>query len=182
MGHQGIVKTKALIRTRLWFPGIDRHVERAVRVCPECQACAKRRFYEPLRPSEMPIGPWRELAGDFYGPMRNGKYLYANMDKYSRYACVEQISSVAGTTTIPVLDKLFAMFGNPDRYQTDNGPPFNSHEFAKFMERRGTISFTIFLQQSIWSTCFGLHKQGRRIMHCRTRDRGSRPRYDRTSN
>jgi hypothetical protein len=27
-GHQGIVKTKALLREKVWFPGIDKAVER----------------------------------------------------------------------------------------------------------------------------------------------------------
>ena len=27
VGHQGIVKTKSLIREKIWFPGIDRLVE-----------------------------------------------------------------------------------------------------------------------------------------------------------
>lgn len=36
-GHQGVVKTKSLIRSRVWFPGIDNMVERAVASCPLCQ-------------------------------------------------------------------------------------------------------------------------------------------------
>ena len=32
-GHQGLVKTKALIRERVWFPGIDRLVEQTVESC-----------------------------------------------------------------------------------------------------------------------------------------------------
>ena len=35
-GHQGIVKTKALIRSRVWFAGIDAKVEHAVKVCAQC--------------------------------------------------------------------------------------------------------------------------------------------------
>ena len=29
-GHQGIVKTKSLIRSKIWYPGIDKQVERKV--------------------------------------------------------------------------------------------------------------------------------------------------------
>ena len=36
-GHQGISKTKALIRRKVWFPGIDTAVEDAVRHCIPCQ-------------------------------------------------------------------------------------------------------------------------------------------------
>ncbi len=37
-GHQGIVKTKTLLRTKVWFPNIDQKAELAVRNCLACQA------------------------------------------------------------------------------------------------------------------------------------------------
>ena len=32
-GHQGMSKTKELIRTKVWFPGIDAAVEESVKRC-----------------------------------------------------------------------------------------------------------------------------------------------------
>ena len=32
-GHQGVVKTKALLREKVWFPGIDQMVEKKVMLC-----------------------------------------------------------------------------------------------------------------------------------------------------
>lgn len=37
-GHQGIVKTKQLLREKVWFPGIDKEVQRVVGECMACQA------------------------------------------------------------------------------------------------------------------------------------------------
>jgi hypothetical protein len=55
--HQGIVKTKQLIREKVWFPGIDKMVEEAVRACIPCQASNpgpnKR---EPICPTPLPPG------------------------------------------------------------------------------------------------------------------------------
>ena len=45
--HQGIVKTKQLIREKVWFPGIDKQVEEVVRSCIPCQAS-----YTGLSPRE----------------------------------------------------------------------------------------------------------------------------------
>ena len=43
IGHQGEVKTKAIIRSRVWFPSIDRRVEEAMRRCLACQVnCGKQ--------------------------------------------------------------------------------------------------------------------------------------------
>jgi hypothetical protein len=77
-GHQGIVKTKALIGPRVWFPGIDRQVENKINKFRECQANTGSQSYEPLHTSEMPAGPWQSVSGDFYGPMSDGKYWYVN--------------------------------------------------------------------------------------------------------
>ena len=62
-GHQDISKTKALIRSRVWFPGIDNMVERMVKLFRECQANSNRQNFEPLRPSKMPDQPWKEVSG-----------------------------------------------------------------------------------------------------------------------
>ncbi len=37
IGHQGIVKTKDLLRSKVWFPGINRKVEVMIKFCNECQ-------------------------------------------------------------------------------------------------------------------------------------------------
>jgi hypothetical protein len=57
-GHQGMVKTKRLIRSRVWFEGIDNAVESKVKKCKECQATTDKPAYEPLKPSTMPEAPW----------------------------------------------------------------------------------------------------------------------------
>lgn len=48
-GHQGIVKTKALLRTKVWFPDIDCRAEAAVHNCLACQANTPVTPIEPLK-------------------------------------------------------------------------------------------------------------------------------------
>ena len=73
IGHQGVVKTKRLIRSRLWYPGIDAQIETIVKDCRKdaggCQATDFKRNFEPLRPTELPKGPWQDVSADFFGPM-----------------------------------------------------------------------------------------------------------------
>ena len=38
-GHLGIVKTKQLLREKVWFTGLDKLVEDKIRNCIQCQAC-----------------------------------------------------------------------------------------------------------------------------------------------
>ncbi|KAK2549441.1 Uncharacterized protein P5673_030116 [Acropora cervicornis] len=42
-GHQGIVKTKQLLRSAVWFPGMDRMTEDIVRSCLPCQAATQQK-------------------------------------------------------------------------------------------------------------------------------------------
>ena len=38
IGHQAIVKTKCLLREKVWFPGIDKVAEETIHNCLPCQA------------------------------------------------------------------------------------------------------------------------------------------------
>ena len=46
-GHLGIVKTKQLLRSKVWFPGIDKSVERRIANCIPCQASINTAKHEP---------------------------------------------------------------------------------------------------------------------------------------
>lgn len=71
--HEGIVKTKQLIREKIWFASIDKMVEQAVKSCIPCQASLpgpSRR--EPIQLTPFPIGLWFQVAIDFSGPFLSG--------------------------------------------------------------------------------------------------------------
>ena len=132
-GHQGIVKTKALARERIWFPGIDKKIEQVVKDCFACQVTTPTVTREPLQMSELPEGPWEELSLDF-GHISATEYIMVLTDEYSRFPIVEVIQSTSSRTVIPRLDKILSEFGFPISLKTDNGPPFNSSEFAAYAE------------------------------------------------
>ncbi len=72
IGHQGIVKTKALLRSKVWFSGMTNKVENMIHTYHECQVNQGKPQLEPLQPSPFTLGPWLELSGDFFGPMMHG--------------------------------------------------------------------------------------------------------------
>ena len=74
-GHMGIVKTKQLVRSHVWFPNIDKQVEEVVKGCHKCQINTDTTKFEPSCPSEMPDSPWSLVSVDFYGRLKCGKYL-----------------------------------------------------------------------------------------------------------
>ena len=136
-GHQGVVKTKQLLRQKVWYPGLDSDVEQAIANCIPCQAVGPAPKPEPLKMTELPDKAWLKISTDFCGPFPSGEYLLVVIDEYSRYPEVEIVRSTAAATVIPKFDRIFATHGIPDEVKSDNGPPFNGHEFARFAQEKG---------------------------------------------
>jgi len=44
-GHQGIVKSKAIARSYVWWPGLDKDIEE---VCKTCEACQRDKPNPPI--------------------------------------------------------------------------------------------------------------------------------------
>ena len=55
--HQGVDATKRQLRVRLWFPGMDKAVERRVSTCLACQASVESKAKDPLKPTKAPEEP-----------------------------------------------------------------------------------------------------------------------------
>ncbi|XP_037557091.1 uncharacterized protein K02A2.6-like [Dermacentor silvarum] len=136
-GHQGIVKTKQLLREKVWFPGIDFLVNQTVKSCLECQDNTPVHHRDPLPIQELPRGPWTELSLDFAGPFPDGKYAMAVVDDFSKYPVVIILHTLAAPTVIKQLRTVFAQFECPEIVKSDNGPPFQSGGFAEFASELG---------------------------------------------
>jgi hypothetical protein len=136
-GHQGVNRTKSLLREKVWFPQIDSMVESRILNCIPCQATYDPKQREPLLMTELPSRPWEKVSMDFYGPLPSGHSLLVTKDDYSRFPEVDILASQSASATIPALDKLFASRGVPDVVRTDNGTPFQSADFKAFSEELG---------------------------------------------
>ena len=136
-GHQGLVKTKRLLREKVWFPGIDLHAKRTIETCLACQANSPDNRPDPLQMSPLPPAPWHTLHTNFYGPFPTGEYLLVVIDAYTRFPEVSVVRSTAASAVILKLDRIFATHGIPVILRSDNGPPFTSHDIEKYMAENG---------------------------------------------
>ena len=136
-GHQGLVKTKQLLREKIWFPGIDDNVKNAIDKCIACQANSSGSRPDPLQMSPLPPEPWHTVHMDFCGPFPTGEYLFVVIDAYSRFPEVEIVHSTSASAIIPKMDRIFSTHGIPLIIKSDNGPPFTSEEIKKYMEDNG---------------------------------------------
>ena len=137
-GHQGVQKTLGRLKTKVWWPQMRASVESYVAMCVPCAACSKDATQAaPLKPTELPEGPWLELGIDFLGPIR-GKMLLVCTDLFSRFPLVEIFSgTTAASAVISCLRRWFGLFGQPLKVTTDNGPPFTSLELRQFLKDNG---------------------------------------------
>ena len=53
VSHQGLSKTKVLLREKIWFLGIDELVKKTIGLCLACQAVGRSAPPEPIKQSEM---------------------------------------------------------------------------------------------------------------------------------
>jgi hypothetical protein len=136
-GHQGIVRTKQLLREKVWWPGIDKDVEHLIHSCISCQAQSSQSCPQPLTMTEMPSRPWTVLHADLCGSFPSGESLLVLVDSCSRWPEVFIIKSTTATVIINRLKSCFAVHGLPEKIVTDNGPQFVADEFNSYLREHG---------------------------------------------
>ncbi|XP_048482923.1 uncharacterized protein K02A2.6-like isoform X1 [Plutella xylostella] len=134
--HMGIVKSKALARSYVWWAGVDEDVERMCRQCAVCAAQADAPPRHAPRPWPWPHSPWSRVHVDFLGPIYGKLYLVA-VDAMSKWIEVFNVPSTVAKCTIDRLSELFSRFGIVRQLVSDNGPPFTSSEFKQFTNSNG---------------------------------------------
>ena len=70
-GHQGIVKTKNRLRSKVWWPNVDKDAENRCKVCHGCQVASDVGRPQPISRVIPPTGPWQSVAIDVLGPITN---------------------------------------------------------------------------------------------------------------
>ena len=112
-GHQGTVKTKQRLRSKVWWPGIDHEAEQRCRACHGCQLVGKPLPPEPMKRSDFLTQPWQDLAADLLGTLPTGEYLLVVVDYFSWFFEVTITKSVTSGKLIKSVEEIFATHGLP---------------------------------------------------------------------
>ena len=129
-GHQGVTKCLQRAQDSVWWPKIISDVKSIVASCELCQTLRPNQHCEPMKPTELPSGPFEKLGTDLFE--YNGKKYLVVVDYYSRYIEICELSRTTSPFVIGKLKGIMARFGVCSELVSDNGPPFNSLEFAEF--------------------------------------------------
>ncbi|XP_055714982.1 uncharacterized protein K02A2.6-like [Phlebotomus papatasi] len=136
-GHPGESLMKRRVRTKVWWPKIDRMVEQHVKKCRSCVLVSQPLNPVPMTRRPLPEAPWVDTAIDFLGPLPTGEYLLVIVDYYSRYQEIEVMDKVTSRETINRLEKIFCRLGFPKTISLDNGKQFVSREFTHYCKSNG---------------------------------------------
>jgi len=161
-GHQGVVKTKNRLRTKVWWPKMDKDAEKLCKNCHGCQVVGEYNNPEPMNRVLPPSGPWQSCAADLLGPLPSGDYILVVVDYYSRYFEVAILKTITSTKVIEAMIPMFSRYGNPFSLRTDNGRQFISTEFEEFLQENGITHQT---STPLWPQANGeVERQNRTLM------------------
>ena len=133
-GHPGIINMKKVLRTKVWWPGIDKDEEKFCKSCYGCQLVS-----ELMSRTELPSGPWQYLAADMLGPMLIGESILVVIDYYIRYFEISILRSTTSEKIVETMTKFFVTHGLPLAICTDNTAKFTSETFKSFLREHGFI-------------------------------------------
>ena len=132
-GHLSASKVQENAKQDMYRTGIDVDIEDYTK---RCQECIKRSQVpkEPLQPHDIPEGPWRKLGIDYFAFDGNSYVLIC--DYFSKFPFLYRAKTSFWSLRDRLID-LFSIEGYPDEIVSDNGPPFQSKEVAKFLSGLG---------------------------------------------
>ena len=134
-GHLGLNKCRPRAHASVWWPGIGKDIQRMIEKCTFCQTHRPSQRKKPLKVTPLPDRPWQNVAADRCE--LNGKQYLVVIDYYSRFLEIAYLPSITSEQVIGKLKNIFARWGVPEEFVSDNGRKFTSHEFKTFAEKYG---------------------------------------------
>lgn len=133
--HQGPESSIGRARESLFWPGMQAAIQETCLACGTCAQYLAERPVEPMLSHDIPSRPWSKISVDLF--QLDGKHYLLMVNHYSDYFEVDSLRSVTVSAVIQVMKRNSARHGIPDVCISDNGPRFDSHEYAQFARNYG---------------------------------------------
>ncbi len=140
LSHAGIQGCLRRARETVYWPNMHKDIENYVMKCGVCNTIQQKQPREPMISHDIPELPWQKIACDLF-EYNKIDYLIT-VDFYSDFFEVDRLDGKASDEVIKKIKAHCARYGIPEKFITDNGPPFSSHSFADFMEKYGMEHIT----------------------------------------
>ena len=85
------MKTKERLRSKVWWPGMDKEAEQCCQSGHACQVVGPAAPLPEIKSTHLPEGPWQQLATDLLGPLPSRECLLVLVGYYSRFYEVDVV-------------------------------------------------------------------------------------------
>ena len=143
VGHQGLQKAKALMRSKVFYIGMEKAIQDEINNCIACQSTGRPTPPAKIQPCLLPNEVWDTLNVDFVEPLPNRKCIFAIMDQRSRFPFAAVTASTSAKNLIKVFHVIFGQCGCPRKIISDNGPTFKSKEIKDYFSKHAIIHHRI---------------------------------------
>ena len=134
--HPGQNALKRRLRNHFYIKDLDIKVTKDIRDCSYCQMFTQKTLRHHIKRNLVLEKCWQETSLDLFGPLLSSYHVLVVQDLASCYPVAKIVRSTNAKPVIPVLRDAYDLFSNPLSQKSDNGPPFNSSEMAKFSKNR----------------------------------------------
>ena len=130
IGYQGLVKTKSLLRGKVFFFNMDNMYKvdvfknEQLAFCFPRQSVHKKTKSPPVKSIDIPKKVWQNFNMDYLGTFLNGKYTLVMIDKRSKDSVVLFTDSASGKHLKDIFGMTFSHYGYPEKLVSHNGPSF----------------------------------------------------------
>lgn len=140
--HLGIVKTKALARSKFWFPKVDEAIDKMIGECSICVCLRPAPPRSPIVSWPYPKQAFDRIHLDFLGPIDNRMFLVI-VDAYSKWVeCYDMKNNVTSSNLVNKLCDFMSHYGIPSTLVSDNGTAMTSDCFKNFCKLNGIQHLT----------------------------------------
>uniref|UniRef100_A0AAG5DSK9 RNA-directed DNA polymerase n=1 Tax=Anopheles atroparvus TaxID=41427 RepID=A0AAG5DSK9_ANOAO len=137
-GHFGVKKTKELIASDYYIPGLEEKIVRCIENCVKCILGEKKRGRKEGKLHPIPKGevPLETFHIDHLGPMPSSRksysYIFTVVDAFSKFIWIFANKMTNAEETVRNLNIIAQTFGYPIRIICDQGAAFTSNLFERF--------------------------------------------------
>ena len=136
-GHLGLTKTKALLRSKVFFPNMNKITTQVLGLCTSCKSVTPSHDRHKLISQPTLSEALDTFNIDFLGLFPNGRYIFVMIDQRTKYPDIDFMRSTLARSVIFVLERFFSSYGIPNNIVSGNGLPFTSYELQRYFTSRG---------------------------------------------
>ena len=138
--HPGITVMKKLVRSLIWYPGLDSDVEKMISNCSICQSVRTKPSQNVYLSWPQTEYPWSRLHIDHC--FINGKTILIVIDSKTKYLEAEIVTSTSAQDTLDALTLIFSRHGLPCTIVSDNATSFTAQIFKDFLMKNNIEHIT----------------------------------------